>query len=174
MPSVTPRTMRRVRKLLEELSDTQEGSKGTTLGDLWRLAPEASALLPLLGQRKPPKKALPFLKRKDAKRAKAATRRERVGEIREAVRKRADGRCELCGFSVADYAAEMHHLESGSGRRRSEEAAHNTLWVHTVCHRSYHRGPAVYAIEVADWAARHGYPVPKRIAALLDAAEAQP
>lgn len=165
---VPPNTVRRIRKLLEEVvyldSDREPGAPS-----LERMARDATALLPLLGQRKPPRKALPFMPRKAAKRAKVATRRERVGEIREAVAKRTSGQCELCGLLMLD-GAELHHLESGSGTRRALESVSTCMLVHHECHRAYHRRPLAFIREVTAWAKEHGYPIPSRFRGL----EAQP
>lgn len=176
---VQPGTMRRVRKLLETLAgggevDGGEVHGGITLGDLQAAYADARALLPLLGQRKPPKKALPFMPRKAAKRAKAATRRERVGEIRAAVFKRADEVCEHAGCH--SRATDLDHELGGANRRALEsiETCRALCW---TCHRlktdnvpSRH----YWASDFARHCARHGYPVPSRVAAELDAAEAQP
>lgn len=152
MPTLSPSAVRHILEYIREQSKKGDG--------------EATKLMPFLTKRAGIKKTLPELSRKAVKKAKRETRRERLASIREEVSNRAGPWCELCGFQLTcsheGLAAELHHLESGSGVRRTLEDASNCMWVHSLCHRGYHADPEEYRDRVRAWAKRYGYPVPSR------------
>lgn len=57
-------------------------------------------------------------------------------QTRQAIRDRAQGRCERCGLYV-DYGAQIHHRQPrgmGGTSRKEIESAANGLYVHSGCH----------------------------------------
>ena len=58
-------------------------------------------------------------------------------EVYAAVRKRANGRCELCGKLTSDL--ELHHVVSGYGRRQQYESIDTCLMLCHECHEQVHR-----------------------------------
>lgn len=58
-------------------------------------------------------------------------------EVYAAVRKRANGRCELCGKLTSDL--ELHHVVSGFGRRKQYESVETCLMLCHECHEQVHR-----------------------------------
>ena len=57
-------------------------------------------------------------------------------DVYEAVRKRANGRCELCGKLTSEL--QLHHVISGYGRRREHESVETCLMLCSECHREVH------------------------------------
>ena len=57
-------------------------------------------------------------------------------EVYAAVRKRANGRCELCGKLTNDL--QMHHVVSGYGRRKAHESVETCIMLCVECHRAVH------------------------------------
>jgi len=57
-------------------------------------------------------------------------------EVYEAVRKRANGRCELCGKLTSEL--QLHHVISGYGRRREHESVETCLMLCGECHKEVH------------------------------------
>jgi len=60
-----------------------------------------------------------------------------VNDVYEAVRKRANGRCELCGKLTNDL--QMHHVVSGYGRRKAHESVETCIMLCVECHAEVHR-----------------------------------
>jgi len=56
-------------------------------------------------------------------------------EVYAAVRKRANGRCELCGKLTSEL--QLHHVISGYGRRR-EQSVETCLMLCSECHKEVH------------------------------------
>lgn len=56
--------------------------------------------------------------------------------VRELIKARAEGRCEICGFTASDMQA--HHRRArriGDSRRHDNNAPSNGLWLCGECHR---------------------------------------
>lgn len=101
----------------------------------------------------------PMPPRKVEKNAARAARRDLTKVIRAAVFARAENHCEFCWVRPP---AEMHHLESGVGRRLQLQSVNNCMAICATCHRGYHSDPASCRSAVLKWAERYGYPVPSR------------
>lgn len=90
-----------------------------------------------------PRKSLPGESIKGKRDRKRRTHREETAEIREAVFKRAEGRCEfyLPGMNMRCFAPahEMHHTKGGNGRRRQQQSADNCVALCVEHHRLAHR-----------------------------------
>lgn len=83
---------------------------------------------------------------------------KRTTEVYDAVRKRAEGKCELCGQPEADgWRHEMHHLLMGSGKRRQDQDPSNCLMVCPMCHAIGHRRILMAGPGLLAWAAKYGY-----------------
>jgi len=84
-----------------------------------------------------------------------------VAAIREEVMERAarSGGCEICG---GPGVLQMHHLESGSGRRLQMQAVSNCIGICGFCHREYHRDPKWFTVDITEWCGAYGYPLPAR------------
>jgi len=65
-------------------------------------------------------------------------------EVYEAVRKRANGRCELCGKLTNEL--ELHHVISGYGRRREHESVETCLMLCSECHEQVHRDAKLHRV----------------------------
>ena len=90
------------------------------------------------------------------RRAKRETLKERslrAAIVRDAVFKRADGRCECC---CSRTPAEWHHLISGPSRRTSE-AVETTAAVCVFCHLDLHRSKFHALAAMRRWAKENGY-----------------
>lgn len=89
-----------------------------------------------------------------------ATRLEREreilarGELRHDVIERAAGRCEWCRVPVPP--GELHHLLSGSQRRRCESLS-TLAFVCVPCHAAYHRNDEDVLWWAKSWANAHGF-----------------
>jgi hypothetical protein len=98
------------------------------------------------------------------KEGKAATHRESMGHIREAVLQRAAGRCEnpRCGVAfIAPVTAEMDHWLSGGGRRREKQSVETCWMLCWVCHKDRTANipsAAWWNSAFAAHCARYGYP----------------
>jgi 5-methylcytosine-specific restriction endonuclease McrA len=103
------------------------------------------------------RKAMPLRKRE--KLAERAAKNEETTAIRAEVFRRAGGFCELCGILPP---TDMHHLESGIGRRRQMQAVSNCVAICRLCHHGYHKSPKDFRVAVSRWATKHGYPMPSR------------
>jgi len=57
-------------------------------------------------------------------------------EIYQAVRKRADGRCELCGKLTNEL--QLHHIVSGYGKRKEYESVETCIMLCAECHAEVH------------------------------------
>lgn len=92
--------------------------------------------------------------------------RETTSEIRQRAIARAAGFGELCGEPFAAHERpEMAHLCGGSGKRKPEERIETVLMEHHSCHQGPNgldKAPVRWIPNVKRWAARHGYPVPRR------------
>lgn len=167
-PSIRPAVLKRARSLwgdLLPLAELVDGWAPTpdALSALRAMADDAHWLLEATKERKAPAKALPFRTRAETKEAKRAAHREETGAIREAVMRRADGCCEICDLhGRAVQAHDMHHLDGGANRR-SEQSASNCIALCLAHHRDMHGAAArSHAPNVREWAAKWGYPVPRR------------
>lgn len=124
-----------------------------------------ASLLSFLSKPKHYKKSIQ--KAREAKEQKERlSKKEETARIREFCFGRAADRCEFC---TLNRPSELHHLEGGNGRRRQRQSEKNCVAICEWCHRFYHRDPASFAVIVAAWCAKHGYPPIVRIehAALL-------
>jgi 5-methylcytosine-specific restriction endonuclease McrA len=86
---------------------------------------------------------------REAKGAKASTRRDRMAEIAEAVRDRADGRCEICHKEAILH---VHHIVSGSGKRRAHESKFSCIGLCAKCHLAAHRSDMDTLAAIQFWA----------------------
>lgn len=166
------RAIRDTKTVLEWVAKGQPGSVTT------RSAMEMSAELllrqaPFTPPRKAPKKAMPEPTRKLAREVKRTLRAQRVRVIREAVFKRANGKCENPGcYQVAE---ELDHY-SGGARRRSDEST-TTCWA--LCFGDHYQktnnSPSRlhWHRQFAAHCATHRLAVPWHVAAELDDAEAR-
>ena len=97
--------------------------------------------------RKPIRKELSGPSLKEKREGKRKRHAEETARIREAVFKRADGRCENIGDLPPDaewgrcihMPTELHHLAGGIGRRRQKQTVENTRAYCWECHRAAHR-----------------------------------
>jgi 5-methylcytosine-specific restriction endonuclease McrA len=116
------------------------------------MAHKARALLGgPLSERKAPSKRLPGESKAAKRERRRAEHREETARIRKAVFERAGGRCEgdwFVGGLVSKFdrcfrvPTELHHLVSGSGRRRQQQTVENTRALCLDCHRAAHRAGA--------------------------------
>ncbi len=78
----------------------------------------------------------------------------RRGELRHDVIERAKGRCETCRAVVPP--GELHHVLSGSQRRRRESLS-TLLFVCTPCHHALHRNDEDTLWLAKSWANANGF-----------------
>ncbi len=76
------------------------------------------------------------------------------GELRHDVIERAKGRCEFCRIPVPP--GELHHILSGSQRRRRESLSSLAL-VCVACHHAIHRNDLDVLFWAASWANANGF-----------------
>ena len=93
--------------------------------------------------------------RRKVERASKAQRAENWQTTREAVLRRANGRCELC-FAVG-FDLDCHHLGSGPLRTKYESPA-SVIACCRPCHRGWHQGAVVYLEASLEAASRIGCP----------------
>lgn len=89
------------------------------------------------------------------KRATKAQRRDNWQATREAVLRRANGRCEMCESS--GWALDAHHLLSGPLRRKYE-AENTVVAICWPCHNGIHGGLVMELSMAYDAATRIGAP----------------
>jgi len=90
-------------------------------------------------------------------RAREVARQDRVmklAEIRQDVLVRAKGTCELC---KSRDVQEVHHLFSGSGKRRLQERVDTMMGVCLSCHEDYHASEPWAFLTALRWAEVNGY-----------------
>lgn len=117
---IPPRTLSRVRDyLLEVASDTGSMEAQGLAEDLKRYV-------------KAPKKTLPGVSKSVAKRLKVQTRQLTSAQIRAAVMRRADGRCEACTGPLG-LSGVWDHWLGGSGRRKALESVETTWALCAYC-----------------------------------------
>lgn len=92
---------------------------------------------------------------KAKKAPKDTTREDNWRTTREAVLKRASGRCELCGIPC--LALDCHHLAPGAMRRKFEHPG-TVIAVCRMCHRKWHDGDKNTLIDSLRVAERIGAP----------------
>ena len=68
---------------------------------------------------------------------------------------RSGGRCEACGAALPG-GFELHHLVSGSGRRRQQESLASCIALCLACHRSAHAGDPNTLRALHLWASAYG------------------
>lgn len=90
-----------------------------------------------------------------ARESKQAERRERVGHIRDAVRNRSGGACEVPGCH--EPAEEMHHILYGSGLRRSMEDERTCIDACEEHHHLAHRNDLPTLSNMLAWARNRLY-----------------
>ncbi len=76
------------------------------------------------------------------------------GELRHDVIIRANGRCETCRVPVPP--GELHHVLSGSQRRRRESMS-SLLFVCVACHHALHRNDLEVLFWASSWANANGF-----------------
>lgn len=76
------------------------------------------------------------------------------GELRHDVIVRANGRCEWCRVPVPP--GELHHILSGSQRRRAESLS-SLAFVCVACHHAAHRNDIDVLFWASSWANAHGF-----------------
>jgi nucleoside 2-deoxyribosyltransferase len=110
---------------------------------------------------------------KPRREANAKARKEEWAAIREAVLKRADGKCESpgCGFELGmlqqPHPLEVDHFFGGTGRRRALQSVETCWALCRRCHRlkTANEPSAAYWLEdFIPHCARYGYSTPKAMA----------
>ena len=119
--------------------------------------PEARELAASLRRYNQPKRSIRAARaRRDEKRT---TRREEMAALREAVMKRAGGKCEACGMSSTRLHCD--HWQGGVGRRRAEQSIATTWALCPSCDFARTRNnpdAETWNRTFAAHCAEHGYP----------------
>lgn len=165
---LTPSAARRIRQVLQDVIEL-DGEQDEA-PSLEAMARESRDLLsgPLREPMRPRGRKLAPGKTRDQRRAE---RRASAEQIRAAVFRRANNRCEVCS---GRNATEWHHLVSG-GVRRLQESEKTTMALCYVCHRALYRGDVPALNAAWEWARLRGLdPAAKALAhRIAKAAEAR-
>ncbi len=86
---------------------------------------------------------------------------ERSVQLRAAVFRRDETRCQLCDDPHVNEGLDPHHMEMG-GTKTKRERLSNVLVAHRTCHEAYHANERAFVPRVVAWCQRHGYPLPNR------------
>lgn len=170
--NLSPGLLRRARRnwsdLASEFADVVPPLTPDQARMLEALARDSRDLLAKTEPRKAPAKALPGKSREQARTEKRAKHAAETATLRAIVFARAKQEagqlfdtCELCRSRPA---IELHHFESGAGRRRRMQAPANTAALCGPCHRQWHRAPEELREAVTAWARSYRYPLPSRLA----------
>jgi 5-methylcytosine-specific restriction endonuclease McrA len=111
---------------------------------------------------KGPSKAFKGRTRAEDRKARQEAHRKQTREIYQAAMRRCEGRCEMCDHG--DRPLQLHHLISGSGRRRQRQSIENCMAICGFCHSMFHAGSIHVACAAEAWCKKHGYPIPDRVA----------
>lgn len=154
MPSIRKKYARDLRELLHDVMELEQGDGLSLL----QAQNEARRLAPGLEERRAPRKVLPGISRKAAKRAKRETVNHQKAAIRRECVLRAKGGCEVTG--CLGRAEIWDHWLGGSGRRIPKQTLESTwmlCWLHNELRTRNHPSAQWWNDEFRMHCARHGY-----------------